>query len=169
MRLVLVLTFAVVACSKQPEAPPKRVTLRQMTGATYELIPGSGQSPYCLVYTVSPKGLIRQLTMSADNLSFECPAGQPIGRHPFRVALNEPSVKVLVLFTSQQVSATSVSQQLLDSQRAASLTAMDLRLPGQATLEVLDFVATPEVPAEEGTLIEIDSKTAAAELDAGTK
>ncbi len=147
MRLADVLVcLACLSCQKAADptaAPPRRATLKPLTATSFELIPEPGQAPYCLAYTVSAKGVIRLLTMSADNLSFECPAGEPIGHHPYRVPETEPTVKVLVLFTSQQISSTTVSAQLLDANRAASLTAMDLRLPGQAALELLDFAAAP--------------------------
>jgi len=142
MRTAFILTLALAACTSPTGAPVKRATLRPVSAATFELVPATGQLPFCLAYTVSPKGVIRQLTMSAENASLECPAGQPIGQHVFRVPPSEPSVRVLVLFTSQSVNATSVSSQLIDTPRAASLTAMDLRLPGQAALELIDF--TPE-------------------------
>lgn len=165
MRTLALLCVAVIACSKPAEPPPKRATLKPVTGSTFELIPAPGQWPFCLAYTVSTKGVIRQLTMSAENTSFTCAAGQPIGLHAYRVPASEPSVKVLVLFTSQSVNAGSVSHQLIEMKAPASVTAMELRLPGQAALEVLDFTAGPDVPAEEGALVSPDSS--AVRLDGG--
>ncbi len=165
MRTLALLCVAVLACSKPAEPLPKRATLKAVTGSTFELIPAAEQWPFCLAYTVSAKGVIRQLTMSAENTSFNCVAGQPIGLHAYRVPASEPSVKVLVLFTSQSVNAGSVSQQLIELKTPASITAMELRLPGQAALEVLDFTASPEVPAEEGAVLTPDSTATA--LDGG--
>ncbi len=154
--MVPVLLMAVMACSKPAGPPTKRATLKPVTGSTFELLPNAGQWPFCLAYTVSPRGVIRQLTMSSENTSFDCVAGQPIGLHAYRVPASEPSVKVLVLFTSQSVNAGSVSQQLLEAKNAAALTAMELRLPGQAALEVLDFNASPDLPTEEGAVLQAD-------------
>ncbi len=147
MRTALALTLVLCACSKS-SAPTavKRATLRPAAGTSFELVPEPNQLPFCQVYTVSSKGVIRQLTMSADNTSFDCPAGEPIGHHTFRVPAGEAGVKILVLFTSQSVSATSVSAQLLEVRHAATMTAIDLRLPGQATLETIEFTAPSEAP-----------------------
>lgn len=154
MRFVLSLALVtlVSACSK-PAAPAKRVALNRTNGTTFELVPSEGQGQYCLAYTVSTSGLVRQLTMSKTNMSFECPAGRNIGRHPFRVPLNEGPVKVYVLFTSQPVNAGSVSQQIIDADNRQALSAMNLRLPGSASLETLDFVPTEDVVAEVGGVI----------------
>jgi hypothetical protein len=149
VRLALFVSLALAACPRPPDAPAaKRVVLNAFSGSTFELVPEPGQLPFCLAYTVSPKGVIRQLTMSAENVSFECPAGQPVGHHPFRVPSSEPSVKVLVLFSSQSVNASSVSQQLLETRDPTSVTAMGLRLPGQAALEVLDFTHPADAPSD---------------------
>lgn len=158
MRTALTLLLAVAVCSKFREAP-SRTQLKKVTGSTFELIPQADQLPYCLAYTVSEQGVIRQLTMAADNLSFECPGGEVIGHHAFRVPPTEHSVKVMLLFTNQRINAGSVSEQLIEAPHPASLTAMDLRLPGQATLEVLEFTATAEIPAEVGTLVGGDAGT----------
>ena len=132
-------TLACASCRAAPSEPPKRVTLRRVSGASFELVPSAQQHPLCLAYTVSRKGVIRQLTMSARDQSFECPANEPIGGRAYRVPEGEGPVKVYVLFTSAPVSAASVSQQLLDAADHQHLTAMDLRLPGNATLDALEF------------------------------
>lgn len=144
-RVATMLGLAVMAvasscASKSPtDAVPKRVRIRPVSAASFELVPEPNQYPYCLAYTVSVKGVLRLLTMSEAKASFECPAGEPVGHHPFRVPATEPSVKILVLFTSQAVSATTVSQQLLETSNPAALKGIDLRLPGQAALEWVDF------------------------------
>lgn len=148
---LLFLTLA--ACSKAPTPPPHRVTLERTGGTTFHLVPTADQHPFCLAWTFATTGPTRQLTMSPKNLSFECPAGQPIGRHDWRVPVTDGPVKVLVLFTSQAVNAGSVSQQLVEKGGAAKVSVMDLRLPGSATLEVLDFTPEADVAAQEGAVL----------------
>ena len=130
--LTLVAATAMFACPKAPEPPAKRVELRRTGGSTFELIPAAGQAEHCLAFTVARNGLIRQLTMSARNLAYDCPAGKPIGKHSYRVPLGEGPVKIWVLFTSQQVNAGSVAQQLLEARDPQKLNVMDMRLPGAA-------------------------------------
>jgi hypothetical protein len=107
-----------------------------------EVVPTEGQLPYCLLYTVSQKGVIRQLTMTRENRSIKCPAGRPIANASFRVPLEEGPVKVYILFSDQRVQAGSVAQQLFELQGRDRITGMDFRLPGQAFVEMLEF--TPE-------------------------
>lgn len=163
MRTALILLLLGAACV-QPKSSDslKRVALNRTGGTTFELIPSEGQYPYCLIYTVTKSGLTRLLTMSRKNESFECPAGSPVGGHPYRVPLEEGPVKIYTLFTSQAVSAASVSQQLLEQKNRQQLSAMDMRLPGAAALEVLelspeaDVVATVGEALGQGTVEPVD-------------
>jgi hypothetical protein len=153
-RLWLLTTFAMLGCpDSKPAAPVKRASLARTGGTTFELVPAADQYPYCLAYTVARTGLTRQLTMSTKNTSFECPAGHAVAGHSFRVPLSDGPVKVVVLFTSQPVKAGSVSQQLLESANRQLVNAMDLRLPGNATLESLDFVPEEDVAPTVGEAI----------------
>lgn len=146
--------LALFACTTPaPPASPARAEVRRTGGSTFELVPAPGQHPHCLAFTVSRGGLTRQLTMSSTNQSFECPAGQPVGQHAFKVPLNEGPVRVYVLFTSQPVNAASVSQQLLDAPDRQALSVMHLRLPGAAALEALDFAPAEDVAPEVGGLV----------------
>ncbi len=148
----------VLGCTKEPpKAPNRRAALKALSGSTFELVPEAGQWPYCLAYTVSSKGVIRQLTMSQANQSFDCPTGEAVGHHAFRVPEGEAAVKVLVLFSSQPVNAGSVARQLLEVANPTTLTAMDLRLPGQIALELIDFVVTEDIPAEVGDVLTFDA------------
>jgi hypothetical protein len=140
-----------------PPAPPHRVALHRTGGTTFELVPAEGQLPHCLAYTVNAKGLTRQLTMSRHNESFACPAGRPVAGHAYRVPLTDGPVKVIVLFTSAPVNAASVSQQLLDLPDRRRLTAMELRLPGAASLELLDFSPEEDVAPTEGQELRPDA------------
>lgn len=129
-----------IACESKPGAPERRALLRPTGATTFELLPTRGQDGFCLAYTLSKVGTLRLLTMSEANQSFECPAERPVGGVPYRVPLEDGPVRVFVLFTSQAVSAASVSEQLLGVGSRPGVSALDLRLPGRAALEVLDFV-----------------------------
>lgn len=160
MRTVLLSIAALLlglGCTeKTASTPQKRVTLERTGGTTFRLVPGEGQLPYCLAYTVNMTGLTRQLTMSRLNESFECKAGQPIGKHPFRVPFDEGSVKVHVIFTSQPVNAGSVSQQIMDADDRQALKVMNMRLPGNAAIETLDFLPEEEASPTMGGVVEPD-------------
>jgi hypothetical protein len=173
MRSLLIagLLVAAVACEKPVTAAARRASIARTGGTTFEIIPAEGQHGYCLAYTVSRSGLTRQLTMSRNNQSYECAAGRPIGGHPYKMPLNEGPVRVYVFFTSQAVNAASVSQQILDATDRQALTVMNMRLPGQASLEVLDFAPEQDIAAEVGALVETDAgaiaATAPAAVDGG--
>lgn len=165
MRSLLIagLLVTAVACEKQPAAPPaKRASISRTGGTTFEIIPSEGQYGFCLAYTVSRSGLTRQLTMSRSNLSYECTAGRPIGGHAYKMPLNEGPVRVYVFFTSQAVNAATISQQILDASDRQALSLMNMRLPGQANLEVLDFTPEEDVAPEVGGLVEADAGSIAA-------
>lgn len=151
------------ACTKEATAPTTRVTLRRTSGATFELVPSAGQPPFCLAFTVSRNGLTRQLTMSSSNTSFNCPAGQPVDARGYKVPLADGPVKVYTLFTSAAVNAASIAQQILEAPDRQHLSAMNLRLPGNAVLDVSEFTPEVDQPAQEGRVL---SETAAP--DAGS-
>ena len=151
-----------VACEKSSSnAPTKRAQISRTGGTTFEIIPTEGQYGYCLAYTVSRSGLTRQLTMSRSNLSYECASGRPVGGHAYKMPLNEGPVRVYVFFTSQAVNAATISQQILDANDRQALTLMNMRLPGQANLEVLDFTPEEDVAPQIGGLVEVDAGTVA--------
>lgn len=164
------LLLGALACEK-PAPPPqaKRASIGRTGGTTFEIVPAEGQHPWCLAYTVSRSGLTRQLTMSRSNQSYECAAGRPLGGHAYKVPLNEGPVRVFVFFTSQPVNAASVSQQILDATDRQAISIMNMRLPGQAHLEVLDFAPEEDVAAEVGALVVPDggAPDAATAVDAG--
>jgi hypothetical protein len=151
------LMISAAACEKSDAPIVKRAALNRTGGTTFEIIPSAAQFAQCLAFTVSRSGLTRQLTMSRSNQSFDCVAGRPLGGHSYKVPLNEGPVRVYVFFTSQAVNAASVSQQLLDVPDRQALTVMNMRLPGQAALEVLDFAPEADVAAEEGALVGADA------------
>jgi hypothetical protein len=136
--------------------------VRKVSGATMEIVPTEGQHPYCLVYTVSQKGIIRQLTMTRENRSIKCEAGRPIANTSFRVPSQEGPVKVYIFFSDQRVQAGSVAQQLFELQGRERVTAMDFRLPGQAAVEMLEFA-----PEEDGAPVTGGVVTPAGEVAPG--
>ncbi len=160
---VLFALCTLIGCTseKKPEGVD-RVTLRRMTGTSFELTPTEQQHPNCLVFTISANGVIRQLTMSRENISYVCPAGKSIGGHSYRVPLDEGTVKVHVLFSSTRVNAASVAQQLLDLRDRPQISSIDLRLPGNVTIDTLSF--EPEADAQIGGLV---GKDGIPEVDAG--
>lgn len=166
--LLVIASLLLVGCEKPAEVPTKRATLNRTGGTTFEIIPGTGQYPNCLAYTVSKSGLTRQLTMSRSNQSFECVGGRPLGAHAYKVPLNEGPVRIYVFFTSQKLNAGTVSQELLDAPDRQALSLMNMRLPGNAALEVLDFVPEEDVAAELGTVVGEDAGAAGASEDGGS-
>jgi hypothetical protein len=163
MRLTFVLLVAagLAACTQETKSSTKRAAIRRVGGTTFELVPEVGQHPYCLAYTVSEKqGVIRQLTMSRTNMTPTCPAAEPVGKHSFRAPLEEGPVKVHVFFLSQPVNAASLNQQLLDSENRLKLSVMNMRLPGNATIETLDFKPEQDVAPLEGTVVITDAGAA---------
>ncbi|MDP1822826.1 MAG: hypothetical protein Q8L48_06280 [Archangium sp.] len=165
--LIVGLLLTALACEKPAPAITKRAAIARTGGTTFEIVPTEGQYPHCLVYTVSRSGLTRQLTMSRSNLSYDCVAGRPIGGHSYKVPLNEGPVRVFVFFTTQAVNAASVSQQILDAPDRQALSVMNMRLPGQAHLEVLDFTPEEDVAPEVGGLVGIDAGAASPPADGG--
>jgi hypothetical protein len=139
---VAVLALVAGCTQESKQGPSARAQIRKVSGSTMEIVPSDGQLPYCLVYTVSQKGVIRQLTMTRENRSIKCDSGRPIANTSFRVPTQEGPVKVYVFFSDQRVQAGSVAQQLFELQGRQRVTAMDFRLPGQAFVEMLEF--TPE-------------------------
>jgi hypothetical protein len=144
---VAVVAVVATGCQgQQKPAAPARAELKSMGGSTVEFIPKEGQHPYCLLYTVSEKGVIRQLTMTRENRSIKCEAGKRIYNSSFRVPVEEGKVQAYIFFSDQRIQAGSVAQQLYDLRNKPRLTAMDFRLPGAVTMERLEF--TPQAGGE---------------------
>jgi hypothetical protein len=151
-----------LGCQSVSKGPTERVRLNKTGAATFELIPHAQQLPYCLVYSVADTGVIRQLTMNSQNASFECPAQIPVGGRPFKCVVKEGPVTIYVVQTSEVVRAAVVTQQLVEAPRRQAITAMDLRLPGQVTLERLRFAPEEELSGTEGHVV-----SAKPDVDAG--
>ncbi len=146
------LLLVLAACpEKQP--PPRRAELRKISGNSVRVIPAPGQLPYCLVFTLSATGVIRQLTMEGENLSLDCPAGEPIGGVSYRFPISEGPVRIYILFSDRRLNAGSVAPQIVERAGAPYLNVTDLRLPGRANAEVLEFTPTVEREPKVGTLV----------------
>jgi hypothetical protein len=154
---LLCAVVALTSCTREGDAAKGRAEVRRTGGTTFELMPTPGQLPYCLAFTHSRKGVTRQLTMSFSDLSFECPTGKPVGGRAFKVPLDEGPVKLHVLFSSDRVNAAAVAEQLLDLGDLEAVSVMDLRLPGHATLDTLEFSPEADVAPAEGLIVARDA------------
>src|SRR3954468_10205468 len=154
--------LALASCPSEGDAQAAHSQVLRTGGTTFELIPGKGQLPYCLAFTQSAKGVMRQLTMSSKNLSFDCKPGKPVGGRVFKAPLEEGAVKMYVIFSSEPINAAMVTVQLVDTSDLSQLTAMDLRLPGRVQLETLEFAPEADEPPSVGEVL------GGKALDAGT-
>ncbi|MET0403401.1 MAG: hypothetical protein ABW123_13395 [Cystobacter sp.] len=144
MWAVAVLGWMGVGCQQeQKAATPSRAEIRTVGNSTVEFIPKDAQHPYCLLYTVSEKGVIRQLTMTRENRSIRCESGKRIYNSAFRIPVEEGKIRAYVFFSDQRIQAGSVAQQLYDLRDKPKVTAMDFRLPGSVTVAQLEYTPQP--------------------------
>ncbi|MBJ6759217.1 hypothetical protein JGU66_00490 [Myxococcaceae bacterium JPH2] len=142
MRWTGALALAALATGCTNNKPPERsarAQVRAIQGAQVEVLPAEGQLPYCLLYSMSEKGVIRQLTMTRENQSVRCEPQKPIGHTRFRIPVQEGKVRLFVFFTDDPIPAGPVAQQLFDLRNQDRISAMDLRLPGKVFVETLEF------------------------------
>jgi hypothetical protein len=165
--LALLVCGGLLGCNEAAAPNTARARIKRVGGTTFEVIPSEGQYPHCLLFTLSDSGVIRQLTMSKENISYSCPAGKSVGGKAYRTPLDEGPVKVQVLFTSQKVNAASLAQQLLDLRERPQISSMDLRLPGNASIETLSFTPETDAPPVVGAVIGRGGVTAEPVVDAG--
>jgi hypothetical protein len=127
--------------------------VRRLGGAVVEFVPAPGQLPFCLVYSMSERGVVRQLTMTHENKSVPCEPNAPLLGLSFRIPLEEGSVRLYSVFSDQKLNAASIGEQIFELSGRRSVSAMDLRAPGKIALEVTDFVPTDEPNPTLGGLI----------------
>ena len=108
-----VLSMMLAACPEM-KAPTHRVELRKLSGTTVQLVPFQGQLLYCLVFTISSSGVIRQLTMNPENSAIDCPANVPIGGVSYRFPVTEGKVRIYVFFFDRKLKASSIAAQIVD-------------------------------------------------------
>jgi hypothetical protein len=159
-RVVLGIVLALLSACARSSAPTHRVEIRRISGDTIQVIPSEGQMPYCLVLTHSGKGVVRQLTMSKNNVSVKCPAGDPVLGQAYRIPVEEGPVKIHVFFSDQRLEAASVANQLNEMQKP-SFNPIDLRLPGKVVVETTDFIPSESNEPRPGQLVPGPSAPAA--------
>ncbi len=130
----------VAACSPGREAAPRRAAIQATGPASIKIVPGPGQPPYCLAFTVSETGVVRQLTMSAANESIPCAAGEAIGATEYRIPPAEGKVRVYVILSDRKLDATPIAGQVRELGKSPGFSAMDLRAPGHVVLETLEWI-----------------------------
>lgn len=139
------LAWAFVSACPEKRPPLQRVNAHQLSGNTLQFIPAEGQLPYCLIFTTSSKGVVRQLTMTRENKSIPCEAGKPIGAVSYRIPIDEGPIKAFIFFSDRELNAASVAEQVVEMNSRRAFNTMDLRLPGQVNTEILEF--SPEETA----------------------
>ncbi|HET9034632.1 MAG TPA: hypothetical protein VFN45_00450 [Myxococcaceae bacterium] len=149
--LAAVALVLVAACNRST-APAHRVELRRISGDTVQIIPSEGQLPYCLVFTQSEKGVIRQLTISKTNNSVKCESGEPVLGQTYKIPVEEGPVKVRVFFSDQRLEAGSVANQL-NEMLSPSFSPIDFRLPGKVVVETIDFIPAESKEPAPGQLV----------------
>lgn len=147
---MLAVVCSVAACEAPKTDQTPRAELKKLTGNTFELVPAEGQYPYCLAFTQSQAGVMRQLTMTHENKSMRCVAGEPIGKVSYRVPINEGRVKVHIFFSDQKLDAGSIARQLYEHKGDPSFNPLDLRLPGSVFVHSIPFTPTQEDVAKVG-------------------
>ena len=156
MWAVAAVAVGAVGCQRDtgPAQPlGTRAEIKELTNSTVEFIPKPGQLPYCLLYTVSEKDVIRQLTMTRENRSIKCEAGKRIYNASFRVPAEEGKIRAYIIFSDQRIQAGSVAQQLYDLRDKERVSAMDFRLPGAVAVDVLDFTPKPDTSPVKGAVV----------------
>jgi len=144
MWAVMAVALGTTGCPQEQKlATSARAEVKSLGGSTVEFIPKDTQHPYCLLYTVSEKGIIRQLTMTRENRSIRCEAGKRIYNSSFRIPLEEGKVRAYIFFSDQRIQAGSVAQQLYDLRDKPRVSAIDFRLPGSVAVEMLEFTPQP--------------------------
>jgi hypothetical protein len=150
--LGLVLAAALPACSKPADSAGRRAEIKQVGPASVQLLPAAGQLPFCLAFTASERGVVRQLTMPPDRLAVPCAQGEPIGGLTYRIPPEEGKVRIYVLFSDQPIKADPIGEQVYEVGSAGRpLIGMDLRAPGKVHLETLEFA--PSADAAEAAIV----------------
>ena len=158
--------LALLAACARSSAPTHRVEIRRISGDTVQIVPSEGQLPYCLVFTHSGKGVVRQLTISKTNNSVKCPAGEPVLGQAYRIPVEEGPVKIHVFFSDQRLEAASVANQLNDM-ALKSFNPIDFRLPGKVVVETTDFDPSVTNEPAPGQLVPRPSEPAATNRPGG--
>ncbi|HVP62598.1 MAG TPA: hypothetical protein VMT11_18715 [Myxococcaceae bacterium] len=158
--------LALLAGCTRSGSPTHRVELRRISGDTVQIVPSEGQMPYCLVFTHSGKGVVRQLTMSKNNVSVKCGPGEPVLGQAYRIPAEEGPVKIHIFFSDQRLEAASVANQLGDM-ASPSFNPIDFRMPGNVVVETIDFIPSETNEPIPGALVPRPSPPAATNRPGG--
>jgi hypothetical protein len=161
-QLGIILFFAAVlaGCSTSKSAADQRAEVRAVGRESIQILPTAGQLAYCLAFTASESGVVRQLTMPPDRMSVPCPEGQPVGGLVYKIPAREGKVKIYLLFSDQQLKADPIAAQVYElASSGRAVTVMDLRAPGKVQLGMLEFTpaAGPAAQAVEGDAVTRDA------------
>lgn len=140
-RFSSLLAFALLLCAcKEPAEPvtPPRAVVRGEAGV-YSVVPTPAQLPYCLVIEVQDTAA-RSLVADEDGESVECEAGKALG--PWKLPAKDDPFRAYVIFSDRKLKgdtvALQVRERIVESPKAP-ITSMDLRAPGQVTIEILSI------------------------------
>lgn len=130
--------FLLAACSKpaDPVTPPRAFIRGE--GDTYSVVPTAGQHPFCLVIEVQ-QTQTKSLVTGEDGQSVECDAGKALG--PWKLPAKDDPFRALVIFSDRKLRGDTVALQVreqITTSPKAPISSMDLRAPGQVTIEPLD-------------------------------
>jgi hypothetical protein len=130
-------------CKDAPQAPSHKIEVRKVSGDQIELVPLAGAPPNCLVFTISASGVVRQLTMNAEETSVDCEAGKRIGNDSFRIPSREGKVRIFAVFSDQKLAAPALAEQVNELGGKPGFTGLDLRAPGRVVTDLVEFVPEP--------------------------
>jgi hypothetical protein len=140
LRLAGLAVVLVSACLTS-EPVPARAEIRKTDASHVAIVPAKGQLPYCLVFAAGPDGVVRLQTVTYDDLSIECEAGEPIGGQVFDIPSHDDPFRLFVIFSDRTIQAASIAQQIRERlEDNAKITPMDLRAPGKVTMEVIEVL-----------------------------
>jgi len=166
LHVVAGVALVVLAACTRSGALTHRAELRRISGDAVQIVPSEGQLPYCLVFTHSEKGVVRQLTMSKNNTSVKCDADQPVLGQTYKIPADEGPVKIQVFFSDQRLEAGSVANQL-NEMSSPSFSPIDFRLPGKVVVESIDFIPVEGGAPTPGQLVPKPSQPAATNRPGG--
>lgn len=132
--------LAILFAACRHDASPVETRARvEVSGQEMKVIPAKGQYPFCLVFSASTNGVVRQVTLAEDNMSVPCSADRPIGDRTYPVPMHESGAKIYVVFSDRAIEAIPVAQQIRElTGKHIEPTAMDLRAPGNVAIAVID-------------------------------
>ncbi len=143
--LALAVPLLAAACADKPAPPASaRATISAANGQ-WSVTPTAGQLPYCLVIESRGSEVVRPLPLSEEGQSVPCAAGAPIAGKTWPQPTRDIGLKAFIVFSDRPLKADSVADQIrsrLDEGPHAVVTSMDLRAPGQVSLETLDIPPT---------------------------